>query len=84
MKRLGLIVTAAALLCQAVWLLQAADAQDKGKKDKPIPTAAKPTLAPGPGEPKKAITVAIKCGTPDAVIQYTLDGGNPRPEEGTV
>jgi hypothetical protein len=82
MKRTWAMV--AVLLCSAIGLLSTSAAQDKERKDKKAPTAARPTLSPGPGEPKKAVTVTIKTTTPDAVIRYTLDGSTPGPEEGTV
>jgi len=77
------IIVTALVACQAGWLLDTADAQDKGK-DKGPPTAQKPTLTPGPGQPKGPVAVTLKCGTPDAVIRYTLDGGTPTVDSGAA
>ena len=54
-------------------------AQDK-TKDKGPPTAGKPSFTPGPGTLTKSVDVALKTGTPDATIRYTLDGSQPTAE----
>jgi hypothetical protein len=71
------------LACLAGWLSDGAIAQEKGK-EKEVPAAQKPTLTPGPGEQKQAVAVAIKCGTPGAVIRYTLDGSTPTADGGAL
>jgi hypothetical protein len=74
---------AVALLASHGWFLPGANGQDKAK-DKAPPAAQKPTLTPGPGEQKKPVAVTIKCGTPGAVIRYTLDGSTPSADSGAV
>jgi hypothetical protein len=69
--------------CQAIWLLHSSAAQEK-KKEKGPPTAAKPTLTPGPGEQKTPLKVEIQSATKPAVIRYSLDGSLPTPETGMV
>ena len=54
-------------------------AQDK-TKDKAPPTAGKPSFNPGPGTLTKSVDVALKTGTPEATIRYTLDGSLPTAE----
>src|SRR4051794_3896294 len=81
--RLSWWTAAAFLACQAVWLLGATNAQEKGK-DKGPPAVQKPTLTPGPGEQKNTVAVVLKCATPGAVICYTLDGSTPTADSGTV
>ncbi len=81
--RLSWLIAAALLACQAAWFLESASAQDKGK-DKGPAKAQNPTMTPGPGEQKKAVSVALKCGTPGAVIRYTLDGSTPGADGGAV
>ena len=44
----------------------------------------KPTMEPGPGPHKEAVSVTLKCATPGAVIRYTLDGTDPGPDGGLL
>jgi hypothetical protein len=41
------------------------------------PTVARPAMAPAPGDYPSPQQVTLKCGTPGAVLRYTLDGTTP-------
>lgn len=76
-------IVAVLVICQVGLLLNSVAAQDKSKDKGPAPTQ-KPSLTPGAGSAKGSVVVTIKCGTPGAIIRYTLDGTIPTAETGMV
>jgi hypothetical protein len=76
-----MIAVMALAVCQLG--LQGSNAQDKSK-DKGPPQTQKSAFSPGPGELKAPAELTMKCGTPGAVIRFTLDGSTPTADTGTI